>query len=176
VGKADRQVTQPVAALDRRLLAGAAGMAVLGAGGNVRGRMARTTSGSRKGMLRGFGDLEAQIMERLWAAPEPVTVRQLVDDLQQGRAIAYTTVLTVTDILYRKEWLTRQRQGRAYAYRPVCTREQYAAGLMREALATSTDHTAALLHFVTEMPAEEAAALRDALAELDAGPDDRPEP
>lgn len=126
-------------------------------------------------MLRGFGDLEAQIMERLWATPEPVTVRELVDDLQQGRSIAYTTVLTVTDILYRKEWLTRERQGRAYAYRPVCTREQYAAGLMREALATSADHTAALLAFVTEMPAEEAAALRDALAGLDASPDNHPE-
>ncbi len=117
-------------------------------------------------MLRGFGELEAQIMDRLWTGPVPVTVRDLVDEFEQQRSIAYTTVLTVTDILYRKGWLTRERQGRAFAYTPVCTREQYAATLMREALATSADHTAALLHFVAEMPADEAAVLRDALAQL----------
>lgn len=142
------------------------------AGGSVAVQMARTTSGSHKGRLRGFGDLEAQIMERVWAAEQPVTVRELVDDLQMGRPIAYTTVLTVTDILFRKGWLTRERQGRAFAYRPVCSRAEYAAGLMREALATSADHTAALLHFVTDMPAEEAAALREALAGIDGNQQD----
>lgn len=110
-------------------------------------------------------------MDLLWARSEAATVRELVDELHQQRSIAYTTVLTVTDILYRKGWLERERQGRAYAYRPVCTREQYTAGLMREALATSDDHTAALLHFVAEMPAEEAAALRDALAGVDDAPE-----
>lgn len=118
-------------------------------------------------MLRGFGDLEAQIMASLWTRAEPTTVRELVDEFQRDRKIAYTTVLTVTDVLFRKGWLTRDRQGRAYAYQPVCTREVYSAELMREALATSGDRTAALLHFVAEMPADEAAALRDALGDLD---------
>lgn len=82
-------------------------------------------------MLRGFGELEAQIMDRVWSRSESVTVRELVDEFQRERVIAYTTVLTVMDILYRKGWLERERQGRAYAYTPVCSQEQYAAGLMR---------------------------------------------
>lgn len=117
-------------------------------------------------MLRGFGELEAQIMDRLWDRAAPTTVRELVDEFQQERTIAYTTVLTVTDILHRKGWLSRERDGRAYAYTPVCSREEYSATMMREALATSSDHTAALMHFVAEMPADEAAALRQALAQL----------
>jgi len=117
-------------------------------------------------MLRGFGELEAQIMDRLWDRAAPTTVRELVDEFQQERTIAYTTVLTVTDILHRKGWLSRERDGRAYAYEPVCSREEYSATMMREALATSSDHTAALMHFVAEMPADEAAALRQALAQL----------
>jgi len=117
-------------------------------------------------MLRGFGELEAQIMDRMWDRGTPTTVRELVDEFQQERTIAYTTVLTVTDILFRKGWLSRERSGRAYAYSAVCSREEYSASMMREALATSVDHTAALMHFVAEMPADEAAALRQALAEL----------
>ncbi|MDQ6836945.1 MAG: BlaI/MecI/CopY family transcriptional regulator [Actinomycetota bacterium] len=117
--------------------------------------------------MKGFGDLEAQIMGSLWARGGPTTVREMVDEFQRDRTIAYTTVLTVTDILFRKGWLTRERHGRAYAYLPVCTREEYSAELMREALGTSKDRTAALLHFVAEMPADEAAALRDALGDVD---------
>jgi hypothetical protein len=44
--------------------------------------------------MRGFGDLEAVIMQRVWDHAQPVTVRDLVDELQREREIAYTTVMT----------------------------------------------------------------------------------
>jgi predicted transcriptional regulator len=113
--------------------------------------------------VRGFGELEAAIMVQLWAAGEPVTVRHVHTALTERRVLAYTTVLTVMDKLYRKGWLCRELQGRAHVYRPATSREQYGAGLMREALTDSGDREQALLHFVGQMTLEEAAALRAAL-------------
>jgi len=42
-----------------------------------------------------LGDLEVQVMRRIWARREPVTVREVLGDLQRDRNIAYTTVMTV---------------------------------------------------------------------------------
>ena len=52
--------------------------------------------------MRQFGELEAVIMNRLWARDRPALVREAVDDLQKDRQIAYTTVMTVMDNLYRR--------------------------------------------------------------------------
>jgi predicted transcriptional regulator len=112
--------------------------------------------------VRRFGELEAEIMNRLWARPRPTTVREIVDELQRERAIAYTTVMTVMDTLFKKGWLQRHLDGRAYRYQPVATREQYSAELMRDALDTSGDRTAALAHFLEQLSPEEAKALREA--------------
>jgi len=113
--------------------------------------------------VRGFGELEAVIMDRLWSRAEPATVREVLTDLRQHREIAYTTVLTVMDNLYRKGFLRREPAGRAHRYAPVAGRDQYVAQLMRQALDGSGDPAAALTHFVGRMTLEEAAALRAAL-------------
>ena len=118
-------------------------------------------------MKRGFGDLEAVIMETLWRRGSGATVREVLDDLRGQRENAYTTVMTVMDNLHRKGWLDREMDGRAYRYTPVSTREQYSAQLMREALSASDDRTAALAHFVAQMDPAESAALRAALARLE---------
>lgn len=116
--------------------------------------------------MRGFGDLEATIMERMWAATEPLTVRQVHTDLTGQRPLAYTTVMTVMDKLHRKGWLDREPVGRAYAYAPVVSREQYTADLMGEALSASSDRSATLVAFVEHLGPAEAAELRTALAAL----------
>jgi predicted transcriptional regulator len=121
--------------------------------------------------VRRFGELEAEIMNRLWARAKPTTVREVVDELQRERPIAYTTVMTVMDTLFKKGWLHRQLEGRAYRYEPVSTREQYSAELMRDALSTSTDRTAALAHFLEQLSPDEASALREAFQQVA-----RPEP
>ncbi|WP_035849424.1 BlaI/MecI/CopY family transcriptional regulator [Kitasatospora azatica] len=115
--------------------------------------------------MRGFGELETEIMERLWARGRPTSMREVVDDLNRTRPIAYTTVTTVADILYRKGRLRRHKEGRAWLYQPVRSREEYTADLMREVLGESHDPRAALLLFVEGMDAEQAAALRAVLTE-----------
>ena len=67
--------------------------------------------------MRRFGELEAVIMDRLWAWGRPVLVREVVDDQHDDRPLAYTTVMTVMEHLYRKGWLRRERDGRACAAR-----------------------------------------------------------
>ena len=113
--------------------------------------------------MRGFGDLETAIMERAWAAGRPLLVREIQQSLQPERA--YNTVWTVTEILYRKGWLTRAKDGRAYRYQPTLSREDYTAGLMRDAFETSTDRVATLRRFVQRIEPAEAAELRAVLAE-----------
>lgn len=113
--------------------------------------------------MRGFGDLEAVIMDRLWSWGRPATVREVVDVLAAKREIAYTTVMTVMDNLHRKGWLDRVREGRAYRYAPVASREEYVARLMRDALDGSLDIDASLAHFLEQMTDAESNALRRAL-------------
>ena len=116
--------------------------------------------------MRGFGDLEAVVMETMWRREQPATVRQIFEELAQDRAIAYTTVMTVMDNLHRKGFLDRQMTGRAWTYQPSTSREQYVARLMRDALAEAGDQQAALTHFVTIMSEDESVALRAALRRL----------
>ncbi|MBI0294977.1 BlaI/MecI/CopY family transcriptional regulator [Streptomyces sp. PRKS01-29] len=113
--------------------------------------------------MRRLGELEAEIMDRLWAWQRPTTVREIVDDINEHRPVAYTTVMTVASILYNKGWLLRAKEGRAWVYSPVRSREEYTAALMEDALGTSEDRSTALTHFVEQMGPEEVSALRKAL-------------
>lgn len=112
------------------------------------------------GGVRAFGELEAAIMDQVWAAGRPVLVREIHDGLRPGREPAYNTVLTVVEILYRKGWLARDKDGRAYRYRPTASREDYTAGLMGEVFDTSTDRLATLRLFMERIDPAEADELR----------------
>jgi predicted transcriptional regulator len=124
--------------------------------------------------MRRFGELEAVIMDRLWERGQPTLVREMVEDLREDRALAYTTVMTVMDNLFRKGWLRRERDGRAWRYEPTGSRSGYTAALMNDALATSADRRTALAHFAFQMSPHDAALLREALdqalGEPEAGP------
>jgi predicted transcriptional regulator len=110
--------------------------------------------------MRGFGELEAVIMQRVWDHGHPVTVRELFDELVRERAIAYTTVMTTMDNLHRKGWLARAKEGKAYRYTATASREEYSARLMREALDDGGNTQAVLTHFVAQMDGEESEVLR----------------
>jgi predicted transcriptional regulator len=107
--------------------------------------------------------LEDAVMTRVWRWNRPVTVREVLEDLQQDRAIAYTTVMTVMDNLHQKGWVRRTQEGRAYRYEAVSTRAAYSAALIHEAWAASDNLAAALVDFFGMMSAEQTDALRDAL-------------
>lgn len=106
-------------------------------------------------------------MEVVWRADAPTTVREVYEVLTRSRTLAYTTVMTVMDNLHGKGVLTRQREGRAYRYRPTRSREEYNAMLMAEVLESSVDQTATLVRFVQRMDPDEVAELRRALDEAE---------
>ena len=116
--------------------------------------------------MRGFGELESVIMHRVWDHGLPVTVRELFDELQHERVIAYTTVMTTMDNLHRKGWLARVKEGKAYRYTATASRDEYSARLMREALDGGGDTQAVLSHFVAQMDGEESELLRDVVRRL----------
>ena len=83
-------------------------------------------------LLRGFqslrnlvrpdlGPLEHRVMEALWRRGE-ANVRDVHEEFGDG--IAYTTVMTTLDRLYKKGLLTRWKVGRAFQYAPAATREE----------------------------------------------------
>ncbi|GAA4781570.1 BlaI/MecI/CopY family transcriptional regulator [Streptomyces sanyensis] len=116
-------------------------------------------------------------MTRVWRWNRPVTVREVLEDLQKDRSIAYTTVMTVMDNLHQKGWVRREVDGRAYRYTAVSTRAAYAAALMNEAWAQSDNPAAALVAFFGMMSPEQREALRAAMRILqgdlgDAGGED----
>lgn len=117
--------------------------------------------------MRQLGQLEAVVMDRLWAEDAPLSVREVLEMLPQDRSRAYTTVMTVLDNLHRKGFVTRQMQGRAYRYRAARTREQHTAEMLGEVLSGTDDRGAVLMHFVEQMSADEAAGLRSALDSLE---------
>jgi predicted transcriptional regulator len=110
-----------------------------------------------------LGELEDAVMTRVWQWNRPVTVREVLEDLQKERSIAYTTVMTVMDNLHQKGWVRREAEGRAYRYTAVSTRAAYSAALMNEAWATSDNPAAALVAFFGMMSPEQREALRDAV-------------
>ncbi|MEV6060360.1 BlaI/MecI/CopY family transcriptional regulator [Nocardia asteroides] len=116
-------------------------------------------------MAHRFGDLEAAVMDRLWAAEDDVTVRDIFESLLQEREIAYTTVMSTMDNLHRKGWLDRERHGKAYHYWPTLTREQYSAQLMRAALEGARSDLV-LAHFVEQITEDESDALRALLRRI----------
>ncbi|MFE7776459.1 BlaI/MecI/CopY family transcriptional regulator [Streptomyces sp. NPDC057445] len=114
-------------------------------------------------MPRQLGELEDAVMTRIWQWNRPVTVREVLEDLQQERSIAYTTVMTVMDNLHQKGWVRREVEGRAYRYTAVSTRPAYSAALMNEAWSKSDNPAAALVAFFGMMSPEQREALQDAI-------------
>ncbi|WP_158883122.1 BlaI/MecI/CopY family transcriptional regulator [Amycolatopsis anabasis] len=113
--------------------------------------------------MRPLGELEAAIMDVLWRTREPMRVREVLEQLNQRRNLAYTTVMTVLDNLHRKDWVRRDVDGRAYRYRPATSREEAAARALRDVLDSTGDPESVLLHFAKSVSPSESEVLRRAL-------------
>lgn len=109
------------------------------------------------------GELENQVLEILWSDDRPMTPREVHDVLSVHRKLAYTTPMTILVRLWEKGLLVRERSGRAFAYRPVLSRDESAAARMRQVLATAGDHSVALSRFVESLPKKERVQLQKAL-------------
>jgi predicted transcriptional regulator len=76
---------------------------------------------SREMLENSLGALERDVMALAWQQPE-INVRECCERL--GSRVAYTTVMTTMDRLFKKGLLTRRKAGRAFVYRAVATRKE----------------------------------------------------
>jgi predicted transcriptional regulator len=74
-------------------------------------------------------DAELEIMQVVWAIGGG-TVRQVHECLNQRRQLAYTTVMTMMNILEEKGHLSRSKEGRAYRYTPTDPKNQVISGMV----------------------------------------------
>ncbi len=110
---------------------------------------------------RPLGALEDAVMEFVWSADGPVTpsvVQQAV-----APELAYTTVMTILTRLWQKNLLTRDREGRAYAYAPARSEADHRAGQMQDTMRVAGDRMAVLSSFVDTLGTDELEALRKLL-------------
>jgi predicted transcriptional regulator len=82
----------------------------------------RTPNHTEAAIFSLLGHLEESVMEILWATGE-CNVRTVTDHLD--RPLAYTTVMTTLDRLYKKGLLERRKSERAFLYSPKLSRDEF---------------------------------------------------
>jgi predicted transcriptional regulator len=92
---------------------------------------------------RGLGTLEREVMDIVWAASAEASVREVHEQLR--RTVAYTTVMTTLDRLYKKGLLARSRDGKAYRYSPAMQRHELAMELVSRLVDDIGEHDRELL-------------------------------
>ena len=91
------------------------------------------TKSSARQLEAVFGPLEIRVLEALWSRSAPACVR----DIQPAfPGVAYTTLMTTLDRLFRKGTLKREKLGRAFFYSPKGSQEQLLSQLAGSTLAT----------------------------------------
>src|SRR3977135_3674437 len=115
---------------------------------------------------RQLGPLEQRLLEALWSRGSS-TVRELLESGYQD--LAYTTVMTTLDRLYKKNLLTREAEGRAFRYAPRVTREELHREVAGEAfrqLLHASPAASLPLSYLVEILTERDAQLLDSLREV----------
>lgn len=113
-----------------------------------------------------LGPLEQQLLEGLWKR-ESATVRELLENGQLR--LAYTTVMTTLDRLYKKGFLERVAEGRAFRYSPRLSQQELQRAAAGEAIKQllGSDSAASLpLSYLVEAVSEHDVELLDELQEL----------
>jgi predicted transcriptional regulator len=116
--------------------------------------------------FRQLGPLEQRMLNTLWARGS-ATVRELLKESYQD--LAYTTVMTTLDRLFKKGLLTRSEDGRAFRYAPQFSREELhreAAGQAFRQMLDASPASSLPLSFLVEILSERDAQLLDDLRKL----------
>jgi len=78
-----------------------------------------------------LGKLERQVLDETWRSGE-VTVREVYTAF--GENVAYTTLMTTLDRLYKKRLLQRRKDGRAFLYSPAVSRAEFEHGIREDVI------------------------------------------
>jgi predicted transcriptional regulator len=112
-----------------------------------------------------LGPLETKVLDLLWDQGSALTVRHVQPAFPD---LAYTTLMTTLDRLYRKGVLIRRRRGRAFVYEPRCSRDELLGEVLSGHVAhllTASGANVAMLSTLVHAVGRQDAALLD---ELDA--------
>ena len=101
-------------------------------------------------LLRGFkrpreivnqalGKLEREVLNEIWRREE-ASVRDVY--LAFGESIAYTTLMTTLDRLFKKKLLTRRKDGRAFVYLPAVSPDELEQGIREDVIEGLLGHSA----------------------------------
>ncbi|OYW20115.1 MAG: transcriptional regulator [Planctomycetales bacterium 12-60-4] len=78
-------------------------------------------------------EVELEILQVLWDR-QPATVREVVDVLNQSRPRAYTSILSMLNVMLEKGLVVREEQGRSHVYRTKRSREKTLGGVVKDLL------------------------------------------
>jgi predicted transcriptional regulator len=99
-------------------------------------------------------ELESRVMDELWTLGE-ATVREVMRAVNAGapRELAYTTIMTTLQRLYRKQVVDRRREGKTDIYSPRWSREEHRSARARAEVAALVDQYGdeALVHFTRQV-------------------------
>jgi len=89
-------------------------------------------------------EVELEILQVLWEH-QPATVRKVVDVLNQSRSRAYTSILSMLNIMFEKGLVTRRLKGRAHVYEALASRDKTLGGVVRDLLGRAFNGSSASL-------------------------------
>ena len=121
----------------------------------------------REAVVASLGTLERKTLEEVWRQNE-VNVRDVVVAL--GDTNAYTTVMTTLDRLYKKGYLNRRKEGRAFLYTAKMSREQLRVGIAGDVITGlidgATKHVEPVLACIVDAVSDKDRELLDELERL----------
>lgn len=110
---------------------------------------------------------ELEVLQVLWQCGAS-TVREVMQTLNCGRPRAYTSVMSLMNVMAEKGLLTREAKGRAFVYRPAAPREKTLAGMVADLLGRAFDGSASemVAHLLerTKPSQDELDEIREAIA------------
>lgn len=84
-----------------------------------------------KTKTRNLTEQELEIMKVVWER-KAATVREIYEVLRERKTVAYTTVMTMMNILESKGHLVKRPEGRAFVYEPSQARTQVVSGMVQD--------------------------------------------
>lgn len=111
---------------------------------------------AESGTRRVLGELEADIMDCIWFSGS-ASVRDICDQLNKKREVAYTTVMTVMNRLAEKGLLVREKNCNAFMYSPSISKVDFQKKTVEEVLKSlfSGISASTLSHFVEAVSNED---------------------
>jgi predicted transcriptional regulator len=109
--------------------------------------------------------LELDILKVLWSEA-PLAVREVRVRLERdaGRPLAHSSVITMLNIMHRKGFLRRKRQGKAFLFTPKIEKDCVTGNMMRDLISRAFDGSAKALVLnllnTTDLDADELAEMR----------------